>query len=105
MPKGTKLSATPFDYVNVQNAESFVGLTLSKDGESVEVCQLLKRSRITLEAMRRLIHGLCRDFAKLRKSTNLRKQDVQWKAIFSIHSMNTIDFSLKALRMRLNLIP
>ena len=73
MPNGTKLSATPFDYVNVQNAESFVGLTLSKDGESVEVCQLLKRSRITLEAMRRLIHGLCRDFAKLRKSANLSK--------------------------------
>ena len=73
MPKGTKLSATPFDYVNVQNAESFVGLTLSKDGESVEICQLLKRSRITLEAMRRLIHGLCRDFAKLRKSANLSK--------------------------------
>ena len=73
MPKGTKLSASPFDYVNVQNAESFVGLTLSKDGESVEVCQLLKRSRITLEAMRKLIHGLCRDFAKLRKSANLRK--------------------------------
>ena len=59
MPKGTKLSPAPFDYIYVQNVESFVGLTLSKDGENIEICSLLKRNHITLEAIRKLIHSLC----------------------------------------------
>ena len=60
MPHGTKLSPSAFDYINVQNVESFVGLTISKDGESIEVCHLLQRNHIDLEAIRRLIHGICR---------------------------------------------
>ena len=58
MPTGTKLSAKPFDYHYIQNVESFVGLTLSPDGESIEVCPLLERNNITLETMRKLIHAL-----------------------------------------------
>jgi hypothetical protein len=57
MPVGTKLSAAIFDYKFIQCVESFVGLSLSGDGESVEVCQILQRDNITLEAMRRLFHG------------------------------------------------
>ena len=60
MPLGTKLSPSAFDYLNVQNVESFVGLTISKDGKSIEVCHLLQRNHINLEAIRRLIHGICR---------------------------------------------
>ena len=58
MPKGTRLSPKPFDYAHVQNVESFVGLTLSQDGESVEVCHILERKNINLEDVRRLLHSV-----------------------------------------------
>ena len=58
MPKGSTMSSKPFDYKYVQNVESLVGLTLSKDDESVEVCHLLNKDDITLENVRKLIHAL-----------------------------------------------
>ena len=58
MPEGSKMSSKPFDYKYVQNVESLVGLTLSKDEESVEICHLLNKNDITLENVRKLIHAL-----------------------------------------------
>ena len=58
MPEGSRLLTKPFDYKYVQNVESLVGLTLSKDEESVEVCHLLNKGDIRLENLRKLIHAL-----------------------------------------------
>ncbi len=58
MPVGATFSGSFFDYDFVNCAESFVGLTLSNDDESIEVCQLLHRNDITLSSIRRLVHAV-----------------------------------------------
>ena len=42
----------------MQNVESLVGLTLSQDEESIEICHLLNKNDISLENVRKLIHAL-----------------------------------------------
>ena len=58
MPENSTFSAKPFDYNFVQYVESLVGLTLSKDEESLEICHLINKNDVTLETMRRLMHAV-----------------------------------------------